>query len=189
MDDTFIHANGLPVRFDSIIAGYKAPFFVDSHFTRLHKSVEDYSAHLAAWDDWSYFQYDNFERFKPVRSLDKHVVGDSPLIPLDDNDQNFKFYDIQGESIYTNPPDPNIPCIDHGLDEDYIWNFSSTLFNQRAVINNYTMNGHKFDIFKQNHVPSWGQKLATKPFFRKEKLVKWFRHWNHRIGLENIKMR
>jgi hypothetical protein len=27
------------------------------------------------------------------------------------------FYDVQGESVYTNPPDTNLPVIDHGLDE------------------------------------------------------------------------
>jgi hypothetical protein len=41
----------------------------------------------------------------------------------EDSDEKFEFYDIQGESLYSNPPEPNWITIDHGLDEDYIWSF------------------------------------------------------------------
>jgi hypothetical protein len=49
---------------------------------------------------------------------------------MDDNDGLFHFYDIQGESLYTNPRDPNMPTIDHGLDEDHVWAFRLSGYNQ-----------------------------------------------------------
>ena len=41
----------------------------------------------------------------------------------EDNDEKFEFYDIQGESLYSNPPEPTWITVDHGLDEDEIWAF------------------------------------------------------------------
>jgi hypothetical protein len=68
-------------------------------------------------------EYDNFERFKPFQPSKEHIEGETPIIPTEDNDTKPFFYDVQGESVYTNPPDTNIPTIDHGLDEDHIWAF------------------------------------------------------------------
>ena len=72
-------------------------------------------------DDITLYQVDNFERLKPYKPKDKNVVGICNPVPQDDNDETLKFYDIQGESLYTNPPDSNNPTIDHGLEEDDIW--------------------------------------------------------------------
>ena len=63
------------------------------------------------------------------------MVGSTRAIPLQDNDELFEFYDIQGESLYNNPPDPNNPVIDHGLDEEFVWNFSKSNFNQEVLKN------------------------------------------------------
>jgi hypothetical protein len=40
--------------------------------------------------------------------------------------------------MYTNPPDSNVPTIDHGLDEDFIWAFNVTGYNQNIIKNQYT---------------------------------------------------
>ena len=74
-------------------------------------------------------EFDNFERFKPFVAKAGTTVGETFAIPVEDNDQKFYFYDNQGESIYTNPPDPNMPTIDHGLDEEYLWAFNQTSYN------------------------------------------------------------
>ena len=50
------------------------------------------------------YQVDDFERQKHFKAKKKHVVGISTPIPLEDNDEKLTFYDIQGESLYTNPP-------------------------------------------------------------------------------------
>jgi hypothetical protein len=67
---------------------------------------------------------------KPYQAKSKDVVGTTTVIPMDDNDGLFHFYDIQGESLYTNPRDPNMPTIDHGLDEDHVWAFRLSGYNQ-----------------------------------------------------------
>lgn len=66
---------------------------------------------------------------------DENIAGETHVIPFEDNDQKLYFYDIQGESLYTNPPDPNMPVIDHGLDEAHIWAFPLTGYNQFTIKN------------------------------------------------------
>lgn len=109
------------------------------------------------------------------------------MIPTEDNDQKLYFYDVQGESVYTNPPDPNAPVIDHGLDEHNIWAFNVTGFNQFAIKNQYTRD--IWDSTKHLHVPFWGQKLFTPAFYKEEKMEKFHRQWSTRLGLEAIKIR
>ena len=116
----------------------------------------------------------------------KKVVGTSTLIPKEDNDEKFEYYDIQGESLYTNPPNPNHVTIDHGLDENHIWAFGTTLFNQMRVDNHYASAGNH--AFKFSYAPHWGQKLSQPAFFKREKIEKFNRHWTHRLGLEQLKM-
>jgi hypothetical protein len=62
-------------------------------------------------------------------------VGTSDVIPREDNDDVLDFYNIQGESVYSGPPDPNLPTIDHGLDEEHIWVFPKNILNQEVIIN------------------------------------------------------
>ena len=66
-------------------------------------------------DDITLYQFDNFERLKPFKPKAKDVVGISNTVPMNDNDEELKFFDIQGESLFTNPPNSNNPTIDHGL--------------------------------------------------------------------------
>lgn len=105
----------------------------DSHeeniFLRWHESFEKYGSHLADMDDYDFFQTENFDRQVKFEAAKKNVVGSTRAIPLQDNDELFEFYDIQGESLYNNPPDPNNPVIDHGLDEEHVWNFGKSSFN------------------------------------------------------------
>lgn len=97
------------------------------------------------------------------------------------------FYDVQGESVYTNPPDANMPVIDHGLDELKIWAFNLTGYNQEVIKNQYSLN--MWNATKANHVPHWGQKLFTPAFYKEEKMETFNRQWEARLGLEIIKMR
>jgi hypothetical protein len=88
-------------------------------------------------DDYAMHETDDFERLKKYKPLEKHVIGTTKIIPPTDNDEAFEFYDIQGESLYTNPPNPNNITVDHGLDEDSIWAFGRTFYNQMKVKNNW----------------------------------------------------
>lgn len=154
---------------------------------RFHESIEDYPHNHGEWDDHSLYTTDNFERMKPHMAKSEDVVGTTPVVPIDDNDFNLKFYDIQGESLYTNPPDPNLITMDHGLDEDHIWSFRMTLYNQSGIFNNYTKN--IFSASRANHVPFWGLKLSTPAFYKDHKLQRYFKQWSLRLGLEQIKLR
>lgn len=109
-------------------------------------------------------------------------AGTTHAIPMQDNDQKFYFYDVQGESIYTNPPDPNIPVIDHGLDEEHIWAFGLTAYNQFYIKNQYATNA--FNMMKNSHIPFWGQKLQTPAFYKEEKFQKLLRQWDTRLRFE-----
>jgi hypothetical protein len=97
--------------------------YIDNPFTRMHQSIEDYPSFLDDIDDIQFMEYDTPERMKPFKAKKGTTVGESPVIPLEDNDTKPMFYDLQGESVYTNPPDSNSPTIDHGLDEEFIWAF------------------------------------------------------------------
>jgi len=84
-------------------------------------------------------------------------VGVTPAIPLDDNDETITYVDIQGETLYTNPPSNNEPTVDHGCDEDEIWAFRTTALNQIVVNNPYTKGLVR--AARMSHVPFWGEKL------------------------------
>lgn len=100
-------------------------------------SLEEYPDFHDDIDDVSLQYWDNFERLKKFQPKEGTTVGDTNIIPQEDNDMKLYFYDVQGESVYTNPPDGNIPVFDHGLDEEYIWAFASSGYNQNVIKNQY----------------------------------------------------
>jgi hypothetical protein len=171
---------------DEIWEGANREQHFDNPFNRWHKSFENYPAHMSDMDDYPMMETDEFERFKKYKAAKKDVVGITPIIPRQDNDEAFEFYDIQGESLYSNPPPSSSPTIDHGVDEEYIWAFGSSLYNQTRIKNTYTAPG-SFDMFR-SHAPFWGEKLSQMAFHKRDKLPKFYRHWQHRLGLEHLKM-
>jgi len=104
-----------------------APF--DVPHLRWHHHFGEYPSHLSDIDDWRPNKIDTFERFKPTRPDPKKVVGISSILPIRDDDEKFVWYDPQGETMYTNPPDSNQILIDHGMDEEDIWSFGRDLYN------------------------------------------------------------
>ena len=46
--------------------------------------------------------------------------------------------------------------------------------------------GSKAENF--SHAPFWGEKLSQPHFYKADKMPKFYRHWNHRIGLESLKV-
>lgn len=121
----------------SMIDGRMDEAHFDNPFLRWHKSFEQYSSFLSDIDDVPMVITDEFERLKKYKPDPKHVNGPSPLIPRQDNDEALEFYDIQGEGCFTNPPNPNVPHIDHGQDENKLWAFHRTLYNQEVIKNNW----------------------------------------------------
>lgn len=168
--------------------GAMPEFTIDNAFQRHHQSIADYPSHLSDVDDYPLTYTDEFERFKKYKPEKKHTVGGTPIIPMQDNDEAFVYYDIQGESLYTNPPDHTYPLVDHGLEEDHIWAFHRTLFNQQRVKNSYATDQFSRQL-ALSHAPFWGEKLSQPHFFKPEKIEKFNRHWQHKLGLENLKMK
>ncbi len=175
------------MRLDSIIHGVVEQPYLDNPFQRFHESIEQYPDFHDDIDDVSFIEYDNWERLKPFDPKPGSYEGETPAIPIEDNDQKLYFYDVQGESVYTNPPDSNMPVIDHGLDELKVWAFNLTGYNQEVIKNQYTQN--IWSATKAMHAPFWGQKLFTPSFYKEEKLETFARQWKHRLNLEIIKMR
>jgi hypothetical protein len=77
--------------------------------------------------------------------------------------------------------------VDHGLDEEHIWAFQTTLYNQKKVKNQWADPGNK--AFAYSYAPFWGEKLTMPHFYKHEKLPKFYRHWSHRLGLESMKIK
>ena len=173
------------VTMQEVVTGADMTGHIENPWLRWHKSFEDYPSFLADIDDYALHKTDNFERFKRYTPLKKHVVGSSPIIPRQDNDEKFSFYDIQGESLYSHPPNPNNIIVDHGMDEEHIWAFGRSLYNQHVVKNQWSNFG---DGYKNSFAPFWGEKLSMPAWYKKDKMNKFYRHWNHRLGLEMIKM-
>lgn len=161
--------------------------YLDNPFQRFHQNIEEYPNFLDDMDDVVLHRYDGYERFKQFEMKKELSAGDTWAIPMEDNDQKFYFFDLQGESIYTNPPDPNQPTIDHGLDEEHIWAFGVTAYNQFLIKNQYATNA--WTLSNKVHIPFWGTKLQTPAFYKDEKARKLMRQWNTRLGLEWLKMK
>jgi len=41
---------------------------------------------------------------------------------------------------------------------------------------------------QQSFAPFWGEKLQMPAWYKKDKMERFYRHWNHRLGLETLKM-
>ena len=130
--------SGITVPFEALINAQDDEFVIDNPFTRMHQNLADYPHDHGNNDDIPLYKTDNVERMKPLMPKEESVVGTTTLIPTQDTDEKFFAADTQGENLYTNPPDPNIPFVDHGLDEEFIWNFRKTNYNQTVIHNPYT---------------------------------------------------
>jgi hypothetical protein len=156
---------------EMIIDGAIMDHHFDNPFLRWHESFEKYSGFLTDMDDVPMHETDDFERLKMTKAKKKDVVGVTPITPRQDSDEIFEFYDVQGESLYSNPPNPNAILVDHGLDEEHIWAFQHTLFNQDKVSNPYMNSGTK-KAFNLSYAPFWGEKLSQPHYYKNDKMPK-----------------
>ena len=179
--------NGMHFSMDSIVTGKVETPMQNNPFTRFHQSIEDYPEEHGNMDDAKMYEVDNFERMKPLMPKQGSTVGTTTLIPTVDTDEKLIYYDTQGESLYSNPPDPNVPVVDHGLDEEKIWAFRKTNYNQ-IVINNQWVKD-PWGAIREHNAPWWGQKLSTPAFYTPEKFSKFMAQYAIRLDFENLKKR
>ena len=109
--------------------GEKNNVMYNNPLVRFNQDLATYAHDHGTMDDVKLQKTDNFERLKPRMPKAGTTVGTSTVMKIADTDEKLYFYDTQGESMYTNPPDPNIPVIDHGLDENSIWSFRKSIYN------------------------------------------------------------
>ena len=80
-----------------------------------------------------------------------------------------------------------MPVIDHGLDEEKIWAFRKTNYNQDVIYNPYTR-----DIWNaqyEHNAPWWGLKLSTPAFYKDEKYSKFFKQYAIRLDFQRLKLK
>lgn len=177
--------NTVPMSVNYLLTGELDHQYIDQPLARMHQSVQNYPHQHSDWDDVPLYEVDTYERLKPFIPKKENVVGTTTVIPMDDNDEVLHFYDIQGESLYTNPVDPNFIHVDHGLEEDHVWAFRHTLYNQHVVVNQFRQDVNLAQL--NSNVPFWTPKLGTPAFYTPEKYQKMLKQWNWRLGLELIK--
>lgn len=134
--DSHVVIPSIRISMFEIITGRATKQFFDVPHMRWHKSFENYPSHLSDVDDTDLDRVTEFERLKKYKAKKKNVIGSSRVIPHGYHDEIPEF-DEFGESLYSNPPDPQHPLIDHGLDEDHIWAFQKTLYNQNVIKNDF----------------------------------------------------
>ena len=178
---------GVQYRMDQITEGVKPTQFFSNTFTRFNEQIEKYPDELFNADDHDFFTTDNFERMKHFAPKEGKTVGLTRVIPFQDTDEKYIHYDLQGESMYTNPPDPNKPAVDHKHDEQHIWNWQKTIMNQNVIKNTYSSDFQS--IFKRSHAPWWGKKLIAPSWYNKESYTKFLKQWQIRREFEALKMR
>lgn len=171
---------------DSIITGQINRQALDNPFVRFNQDLATYDHEHGNMDDIQMRKTDNFERLKPRMPKKGTTVGTSLLVPRMDTDEKLYYYDTQGESLYTNPPDPNVPLVDHRHDEDKIWAFRKNVYNQQIVDNPYVRGF--MSAMKENTAPWWGKKLATPAFYSDEKYAKFIEQWGIRKEFEILKL-
>ena len=186
-DNGFTINNGLHFSFRSLIMGEKNNVMYNNPLVRFNQDLATYPHDHSTIDDVRLTKTDNFERLKPRMPKEGTTVGTSTVMKIADTDEKLYFYDTQGESMYTNPPDPNIPVIDHGLDENSIWSFRKSIYNQNIIDNPYTRS--VFTHMREHRAPWWGKKLSTPAFYTDEKLAKWYEQYAIKLDFESLKFR
>ncbi len=94
-----------------------------------------------------------------------------PLLPVVDDEEKLNFHDDQGESLYSNPPDPNMHTVDPETDEDTIFKMHSNSMNQEVLnLKNPYPTSQEMNIF-----PVWGMKMQSHHYASPAKYQKL--HW------------
>lgn len=187
MDSGMQHIQNFFVRWDTITNGYEENPYFANQFVRMNKAIEQYPDDLSNSDDYVIDEVDNFERAKPFMPPDNSVIGTTSVIPYQDTDEKYIHNNALGETLYSNPPNPNNPLVDHGIDEKNIWNFRKTIFNQFVIENTYNEDNTPLD--SSSHAPWWGMKLQIPTWYKKEKYAKFLKQWQIRLDFEALKKR
>jgi hypothetical protein len=141
---------------------------LNAPFTRFNEDVEKYPDFIGDIDDVYNKSYEHFDRFKYFDPKKGSTVGQHFWLPKTDDDTKLVWGDNDGDTPFSDPPDPNMPAVDHGLDEDNLWNFNRTPYNQALIKNKWKLDYN--DAKTDTHLPPWSEKLKVPTWYTDEKL-------------------
>lgn len=172
------------------LMGLKPDHMLDNVYLRWkHKLAEQPAS--TDFNDEQFYSQDMYERAKPyeVRKDDPKLIAHNEVIPRTTNEAEPQPYNSVGMSPWSQYWDENKPMIDHGIDEDTIWNFQKTYYGENVAHNWHTSFFSSEQYEEIHNMPNWGQKMQFSEYFTKEKLAKLQRHTQYRKRLNEIKKR
>mmetsp|Transcript_4911 Transcript_4911/g.3505 ORF Transcript_4911/g.3505 Transcript_4911/m.3505 type:complete len:118 (+) Transcript_4911:401-754(+) len=117
------------MNFEQLIDGVQPNGYLNTPFMRFHTGIEEDPHWLQDVDDYEMYYTENFDRIGMFAPKEGTTKGESSVIPLEDDDTKYQWADIFGETLYSNPPDENVPATDMRMDEEFIWAFPYTGYN------------------------------------------------------------
>jgi hypothetical protein len=85
-EKNWLLSGGINMRMDSIIHGILDNPVLNNPFQRFHQTIVDYPDFLDDIDDIGMVEYDQWERLKPFNPKEGTTVGDTFVLPTEDND-------------------------------------------------------------------------------------------------------
>lgn len=125
--------------------------------------INDYAVDPAALDNGFDIALDHVERYKPFKMKEEDSHGAAQFIPRRTADDRQHWYNMQGESIYSNPWPRHLPMVDHKLDEQEIWNFRINAYGLNQLENFFTQNQKIAETLLSQ--PIWSGKKAIPHFW------------------------
>jgi hypothetical protein len=126
------------------MTGTKEDAELDSPFNRFTQDIADHPEFHEDVDKPMVVELDNFERLKQFSPKKGSTIGNWHLQPIEDWDDKLRWGSLEGDHLWADPPDSNCgPAVDHRMDEEKIWNFPLTVYNQEMVENEWATNPYK----------------------------------------------
>lgn len=160
---------GVQVGIDELIDGVNYDVHFDHPFSNWSHELDEQPQFFEDNDRLTMpIILDNLERNKPFVPAEGSVVGDWYMDPPQDKDDKYRESGIDGDHLWADPPDANFgPAYDHRLDEEKIWNFAKSHYNQEIVENEWTRNPEVAS--ERTHMPFWSDKLLALDYSTKDK--------------------
>lgn len=178
-------ANQLPANLFYEFTDYKG--VLDAPFTRFSQDIANQPQFFEDIDkERIHFTHDNFERLKVFQPEEGTTNGDWYHMAMDDNDSNFKWSGIEGDTFHMEPPDSNFgPAIDHRGSEEKIWNFNLNSLGLEEINNEWITNPTA--AMKRNFMPHWKDKMLAVDYVTVDKVNNFVFQWGLKIGFEALK--
>lgn len=180
---------GTQISFDEIMNGTKHDIVFNNALVNWSHDIQDHPMFFEDNDRETVpFHLSNFERNKASQPAEGSVIGEWYNDPPQDKDDKFREAGIDGDHLGGDPADSNLgPAVDHRIDEEFIWNFPISYYNQFIVENEWMSNPTKAS--ERRYLPFWALKLEAFDYNTPEKVENAMFQWGLKVGLENLKIK